>query len=315
MRATGIHFHRKAARLVTLEDGEDGRVRLCAASELELPVPYGPEALSDADCGRQLAEVIRDGLSNGGKTGTVLSALPGGCFQIQKVPLEVASEDDRRSQMVWEAAQGLAATCLDLEIGYIPARRSAFWVASRSVVHRTVEQIFRSAGVDPVALMAEPIALVNACVLSETGTEGSAAAVYFCTPWLCILSVEDGVLLSAESIRIREPATRSGDAVQDESNAGWAAVDLVRRWLTGDPKVNRRRSGDGRLLVCGDNDCTDLLIRAAGGPNAAAVPLSPFSGCVLPAGNDQMPDRPHRQSDFAIAAGLACSGLARDKTP
>ena len=110
-----------------------------------------------------------------------------------------------------------------------------------------------------MALVAEPVALINACSLSGVWDSGHAAAVHFSLPWLCIVSAQDGELLSAESIRTDIPVGPASSPGNGEP--GPIAIEVLRQWLVGDPATPRRRTPYGHLMVCGDRCCTDELVR------------------------------------------------------
>ena len=317
-RATGVHFQDNTLRLVTLQADGDA-VHLCAARERSLPLPFGPDALRDGSSGPLLTDIIRECVTEADETGPVLTSLPGGWYQIQKVPLEVASEADRRSQMIWEAAQGFASASSELDIRYLPARRSAFWVACRQSLRRSIEAFFGDAGLDDVTLIAEPIALINACSLSGAWDHGHTAAVLFSLPWLCIVSALDGELLSAESIRTDVtngygslPADKGADP-KKAVRPGYVAVEVLRRWLVGDAAPARRRRPYGRLMVCGDRGCTDELTSPAyPRQEATADLLMPFTSCTVDAAQAAI-GLDDRQTEYAIAAGLAYSGIVKEE--
>jgi hypothetical protein len=318
-RATGVHFDHSALRLVTLQI-EGDRAALCAAVERRLPLPLSPEALRGETSGRALADILGQALSEVGDTGAVQALLPGGWYQMQKVPLEVASAEDRRNQMAWEAAQGVAAPASELEIAYVPARRSAFWLACRRSMLEALEGLFQRAGLSGVQPVPGPVALLDACRLSGRLNPDRSAAVWFDLPWLYVVSVLHGEMHAAESVRTDpeeapHPVPQPAPVGICPAPRGPAdtALEALRRWLAGNLGPDRRRAATGRLLVCGDRCCTDPLLRAGSPEWASAAALLPFASCTIRA-CPGLPDLDERQPDFAIAAGLAYGGIDKDGT-
>ncbi len=310
-KATGIHLTGRSFRLVCLQSTPSG-CRLCAVAEACLPVPFQPADLLQNGARKRIAQSLKEILSDlGADLGSVVPALGGGLFQIQKIPLEVASEEDRRDQIIWEVSQALISPPGDYLIDFYPAGRAAFWVAVRRDVLDLCTDLYTEAGISPKSLEVEPMALFYACEMAGLWKPGRNAAILFEYPWLSFVAAEDGLLVAAEIVCVNGPSSPAPAALEDGDLSDLEdSIEVARRWIYGDRTLDRRRTAYNRVFFSGDGDRARHLIRQLRAPaSPQLVPFQPFSACDtrhLP-----QAQRPllFRQSAFGIAAGLAYRGL------
>jgi len=313
-RATGIHLSSRTIRLVTL-DGSPSDCRLCALVQAPLPVPFVPETLLSEQARQRLARGIAEAIGNDRDArGRTTASLGGGLFQIQKVPLEVAAEEDRRNQVAWEVSQALISPAEDYIVDCHPAGRAAFWVAVRRTVAGLCTRLYESASIPVDGFEVDPIALFRACIMARHGDSGRNGAILLGAPWLSFVAVDDGDLVAAETVRTDSCAVSPNHAETDAQDLQ-AARDVVRRWVYGDLSSDRRRMTYQHVSLCGDQDDIRSLIhglQASVPPNLA--PLQPFSDC----NTDHLPETQRAllpdQSAFGVAAGLAYHGLRSEAT-
>lgn len=310
-RATGIHLSSRTMRLVTL-DGSPSNCRLCALVQAPLPVPFVPETLLDEQARQRLAGGIAKAIgSDRDARGRTTASLGGGLFQIQKIPLEVAAEEDRRNQVAWEVSQALISPAEDYIVDCHPAGRAAFWVAVRRTVAELCTRLYELASIPVDGFEVDPIALFRACTMARHEDSGRNGAILLGSPWLSFVAVDGDDLVAAETVRADSCAVTPSQAGTDaDAQDRQATLDLVRRWVYGDLSSDRRRMTYQHVSLCGDqDDIHDLIhsLQASVPPNL--TPLQPFSDCDT----NHLPEAQRAllsdQSAFGVAAGLAYHGL------
>ena len=186
--ATGIHISDNTLRVVCLEKlGQvyhlkgllTQRVSVSCDFDSAVPEPF-VEALREA-CDR-LPKPL----------GTLSFSLSD--YHIQKVPLEVASAEDRREQVLWEASQALISPLDDFEIDFVAAGRAAFWIAIRKEVIGTYEALCHALGQTRAHLTASPFALFHAGLIARVWQPGPQLSVHRDSAGSFCISVENGVL-------------------------------------------------------------------------------------------------------------------------
>lgn len=314
-RATGIQIAGEMLRLACLERTPAG-YRLCALFESRLIVPLLPRWPVQP----QVMQCISDGLRHAfaqvrDVPGTVVLSLGGGFFHLQKTPLELASPDDRREHVTWEAAQTLVDPIERYTVSYLAVGRTAFWTAIRKEVIEFCSALLSSLFVRKFRLEAEPIGLFYACLLAK-GRTGSSAVFMDGHPWLYFAGTESGDLISAEAAWLGNTKLEDGlppQTLRKCTNA--EETDVILRRL-----LNRRRGADGnrsgfdRILLCGgDQQITTLgqRIDAAGGSGFET--LLPFSNCSTETLRESQRRFLVNQSAFSVAAGLAYMNLAKEQ--
>lgn len=310
-KATGIHLTGRTLRLVALERTPSG-CRLCAIAQAGLPVVFQPAQLLQNSTRKRIARALKQTLSGfGDDPGRVVPSLGGGFFQIQKVPLEVVSEEDRRDQIGWEVSQALISPAGDYLIDFHTTDRAAFWVAVRREVLDLCNDLYAEAGISPNRLEVEPMALFYACEMADLWRSGRNAAILFGYPWLSFVAAEEGRLMAAETVCADGPSLAA-----DEAKKGADSPDLqntfkvAQRWIYGARKPNRRRRAYNQVFFCGDEDRTLHLIRRLRAPSSPQLtPLQPFAACETRHIPEAQRPLLSRQNAFGIAAGLAYRGL------
>ena len=313
-RATGIHLSDDILRLISLERVPSG-YRLCALLEGRLSVPVRSAALRQPDARNRLARSIKEILGDlESDLGRVAVSLGGGLFQIQKVPLEVASEEDRKRQITWEVSQALISPPEDYHVDFYPAGRAAFWVAIRRQVIDSCTDLYTAAGISPEGFTVEPIALFHACEMARLWAPEPNAAILLAYPWLSFVAADEGLLMAAETVRVPsippdgEPPAKSGGGLPDLQDVS----ERVRRWVYGDRTSDRRRTAYQQVYFCGDHQHTLHLIRHLRPPRSPElIPLQPFSALDtqdLPEAQRPLLSQP---GAFGVAAGLAYRELEK----
>ncbi len=315
-RATGIHIARDVLRLACLERTSAG-YRLCALFETRLTSPMLPRWPVPLPVRRCLSEGLKQAFAQiHGEPGAIVLSLGGGFFHLQKAPLELASTEDRKEHMTWEAAQTLVDPSERYIVDYFAAGRTAFWVAIRKEIFEFCSDLFPPLGVRGYRLEAEPLGLYYACLLAKNGAGSRVAAVMVGHPWLYFVAVESDILISAEAASLEIPIVVSGlpvDRPHQYSNAERTDA-TIRRWLHGSRRTNPSKPDFHRVLICGEDHRIATVAQRLVIPNGPQLEtLDPFSNCAT----QTLPDSQRRflgsQSTFSIASGLAFRELAKEQ--
>ncbi len=314
--ATGIHLGRSTLRLASFQlQGQE--MCLCALAKIRFPLPLTPHTLRDETQHALLAETLQTALQGlGVNPGAVAASVGGGLYHIQKVPLEVASREDRAHQIAWEVSQALIAPPEAYRLDIHPAGRSAIWLAVRQKVLEAYAMLFESSGLHPEAFEAEPLALFYACQMAGAWTPGRNAALLHDEIWPSFIAAEDGRLVSAETVRVEpqpEGSSNNDPGPGGPTSPGKEYAEVARRWVFGDRVSDRRRAGLDRLLLCGSPEQVHLLQQNLQTPSSPElVALQPLSACntdLLPSSQAHLLKE---QSAFAVACGLAYRILTKD---
>lgn len=314
-RSIGIHLSDDTLRLVCLEGGPGG-CALRALSEARLPLPFRPAVVRRATDRRRLADGIGPALAGmEAGSGELHVALGGGFYHLQKVPLEVASQEDRRDQIAWEASQTLIGPASDYLVDYHPAGRSAFWVAVHREAFDLCSDLFARLGVAVDSFEVEPMGLFYACRLTQRWADGRNAAVLLGSVWLSFVSTDGGLLTGAETAYVdgQSVSAAAGPSDPDPDLAREEAFETVRRWIYGDRAPDRRQTAYSQVFFSGEQKQTLNLIRRLQSPASPELAaLQPFAACNTSALPE--PQRPllARQCAFGVAAGLAYRALEKE---
>ncbi len=310
-RFTGIHLSYETLRLATLETSATG-TRLCTLFETQISLPFDSSTLRDDDDRRQLGREIKnhtDSLEV--DFGRMAISLGGGIFQIQKVPLEVASQEDRQDQITWEASQALISSPREYEIDFHPAGRVAFWVAVRKEVINLCRDLYATAGFSPEGFYVEPLALYRTCEFANLWTPGSNAAVFLGHPWISFIAAEDTNLVTAETVQLND-GLASQNRTDDEPDQ--EICDHVRHWIFGD--ASPRRSVYQNVLLCGSTDRINYLVRRLSNVRSSRLlPVETFSNINTNDVNEAQKPYLEHPGGFGIAVGLASQLSIEDSMP
>jgi Tfp pilus assembly PilM family ATPase len=314
-KATGIHLTGHTLRLVSLERTA-ANCRLCALAEVRLPVPFLPAELLECGTRQRIARALEEALSGVvHDLGRVVPSLGGGLFQIQKVPLEVASEEDRRDQITWEVSQTLISPPGDYLIDFYPEGRAAFWVAVRREILDLCTDLYAEAGISLKGLEVEPMALFYACEMADLWISGRNAAILSGYPWVSFVAAEGSTLIAAETVCVNGSVPDVPVAPRDRDLSDLQDIfEVAQRWIHGDRTLDRRRAAYDRVFFCGDqNRISGLMQRLRTPASPKLIPLQPFSACDTRHLPESQRPLLSRQSAFGIAAGLAYRGLEGEK--
>jgi hypothetical protein len=202
-------------------------IRLCAVTEEgdveslechELDHTITPMAWLNKQ--EQLAELVCSCLPR--RDLPVYLAVPGGIYQMRRVPLEVAEEVDRRSQVGWEVSQALCAPEGQYSVDYVARGSSAIWVAIPTPCVDILSEAFSDQGVELFGLTAEPIALARA--LRRQDPAGRARAILSGLEWTSSVELHDGTLVAAST----RNTSASEDGERENRQDGWR-VQLQKR--------------------------------------------------------------------------------------
>lgn len=278
--ATGMHIAGQTLRLVALkQQGET--CELVALCERPLSHPFSPEVLAKGHP-NSLSDDIRRALSDI-PSERLIAVLTGSFFHIQKVPLEMAAENDRREQIIWEATQALIPPAEAHEIDFFPAGRVAFWTATRKDVLTAFADLTPHV---PLTTIVEPLALFSACQISGIAQSGRHIAIHMEKTHRSYVALDNGALTAAETVRTEQPSAR--------------ADQQLRHWVLGDMASDRRTPASVQTHFCGDTERIEAACRQfAHQASPPPVELKPFAR--IPANTTLPPN----QSAFAIAAGAA----------
>ena len=196
--ATGIHILGNTLRVVHLEKLDHA---YCLKGLVEQRVSeafdFDPEKEVPKSFVEELGQVL-ESLSK--PIGTLSFCLSGGLYHIQKIPLEVAGEEDRREQIFWEASQALISPVDNCVIDFIAVGRVAFWTAVRNGVIDAHETLCSALGETQLHLSVAPLSLFCAGLLARVWEEsGRQMAIHSDPSGSFYISVEDGILIGVET--------------------------------------------------------------------------------------------------------------------
>ena len=312
--ATGIHVSGRKLRLVALE-GNAGDYTVAALAEVDLGETLCPRALQSPESRRRISETVRQDLRNGPRPrGKCVVALGGGLYQIQRVPLELASDEDRREQVLWEAAQSLVSPPDEYVLEVYATGRAAFWVAYRRRVVDAYVRLFEDSGIVVDSVAAEPVAMARAGTIAQERGSELTGVVHWESPWLSFVLIHDGQMVAAETARAAAPGNGSGDThahtYGDVPSTPPDLAEVARRWASSDLSADRRRAPCQKILLCGNSEELGRLagqLRSPAGPEVSR--LDPFCACDTSGLPAEQLDYLGAPSSFGVAAGLAHIGL------
>ena len=217
MSLIGIHTSDGVVR--TCSVGDNGKLEYTDCADVETSFTID-DFLSPAErFAPEISNCLRD------RNQPVSVSLPGGAFQTRRVPLEVAEEVDRRSQVDWEVGQTLAARKGDYSVEYAVRGSSAIWIA---IPRRCIEAItlaFETCGVSVASICAGPVALLQ--VLVREHPVGAATAILAESGWVSTVVIEDSALVSLTTDRAAEHARRDERSELREFASGQTAQPSV----------------------------------------------------------------------------------------
>jgi len=180
-------------------------------------------------------------------TETVIVTLGGGFFHIQKVPLEVASEADRKTQILWEAEQVLIGGTDQYVIDFLPTGRIAFWTAIRTEIIEKYTHTLTELGYKSVHFIPEPLALYALSKASnKTQNQG---AIWVGPNWGSFVTQTNQSLTTAQTISFQNKGHNSGHT-----------LNQIKHWVQGDLNNERRRPSCDHILLCGEHNELSALL-------------------------------------------------------
>lgn len=151
----------------------------------------------------RLAETIATHIEDA--TASICLSLPGGFYHTRRVPMEVAEDVDRRSQVIWEVSQTLSAPPGHHQVDYTVRGSSAIWVAIATATATSVSEAFAACGHECVALCAGPRALGLA--ISRKHPTGRATGILAESGWITQIDLSDGHISTVATTGPPTPGT------------------------------------------------------------------------------------------------------------
>lgn len=316
--AVGLHLGERSLHAVEVRR-EGGRPVLWRIGRAPLPVELAPEALLRAEAQEQLAEALRRLFEGSGIDRRSVALSVGGNFSvIKRVPLEVASDEERREQITWEASQHLIDPVSDYCIDCHAFGRTAFLIAVRRQMADACRGVCECAGLGLKGVEVDPLSLFYACRMASGDASGEeargASAVYVGGRWASCISTWGADLTGVEVVRLDRGGWRlRAGADEERMETKEAAVRALGRRIAGGLVPERRNGGtarERRVLLSGDRQVVEEVGRWWTGMEPLSVAfIDPFAGAdlgSLPA--DQRPLLDWR-TGFAVSAGAAYKNL------
>ena len=344
-KSVGLHFGERNLTAVEVRC-EEGLIRLWRIGMAPLSVDLSAETLlneaTQSKSGTSLKALFE---SSDIDPQSVSISLGGDFAVIKRIPLELASEDERREQVMWEAGQHLLDSPGDFKIDYHPFGRTAFLVAIRTRVVEAIRRVCESADIGIKSLEVDPLTLFYACMMTSNGNlqagrdaigkreanptspspagadllEGShpvsTIAVHIGDRWATCISVSGADLAGVEMIRLDHVGwkLRQGDSEDRKDPVEGGTVEdsartLGRRIAFG--LVPERRSEQGsrsrRVLLSGDPRIVEEISRCWKEMDHFSVAFIDSFACV---DTQSLPldQRPTLDwnTGFAVSAGAA----------
>ena len=195
--ATGIHILGNTLRVVHLEKLDNVYyLRGLINQRVSEAFDFDPEK----EVPKSFVEELGQALESLPKPiGTLSFCLSGGLYHIQKIPLEVAGEEDRREQIFWEASQTLISPIDNSVIDFIAVGRVAFWTAVRNGVIDAHETLCSALGETHLHLSVAPLSLFCAGLPARVWEAGRQMAIHSDSSGAFYISVENGILIGVET--------------------------------------------------------------------------------------------------------------------
>lgn len=317
--AVGLHLGERALHAVEVRR-EGGRPLLWRIGRASLPVELAPEVLLKAEAQPTVAEALRRLFEESGIDRRSVALSVGGNFSvIKRVPLEVASEEERREQIAWEASQHLIDPVSDYCIDYHAFGGTAFLIAVRQQTTDACRSVCERAGLGLKCVEVDPLSLFYACRLasgdaSEEEARQGVSAVHIGGRWASCISTWGADLTAVELVRLDRGGWRlRAGAGEERTETREAAVRALGRRVAGG-LVPERRNGPGarerRVLLSGDRQVVEEVGRWWTGMEPLSVAfIDPFARADLRAlPGDQRPLLDWR-TGFTVSAGAAYKNL------
>lgn len=215
--------------------------------------------------------------------------LGGGFFHLQRVPLEVASESDRKAQITWEASQVLIDPIDSFDIDFLPAGRVAFWTAIRKDITQTYIDYFSDLGFSDIKFVTEPFALY--ALNKSIQNNKSQGAIWLGAKWGSFIAQSPNALTTAETIDL-----------QGKPHNGLQNLPQIKQWIQGDLNTERRRPTFDNILLCGEQSAVEALtenLTDANPPHLMPFDWSQHMSHITNASDISTPN------EFALALGAA----------
>jgi hypothetical protein len=195
--ATGIHISGNTLRVVHLEKLDNTYyLRGLINQRVSEAFDFDPEK----EVSKSFVEELGQALESLPKPiGTLSFCLSGGLYHIQKIPLEVAGEEDRREQIFWEASQALISPIDNSVIDFIAVGRAAFWTAVRNGVIDAHEALCSALGKTHLHLSVAPLSLFCAGIPARIWETGRKMAIHSDPYESFYVSVENGILIGVDT--------------------------------------------------------------------------------------------------------------------
>ncbi len=196
-RATGIHISGNTLRVAHLEKLDNAYcLRGLIDQRVSEAFDFDPEKEVPKSFVEELGQVLE---SLPKPIGTLSFCLSGGLYHIQKVPLEVAGEEDRREQILWEASQALISPVDNCVIDFITVGRVAFWTAVRNGVIDAHKTLCSALGKTHLHISVAPLSLFCAGLPARVWETGRKMAIHSDLDGSFYVSVENGILVDVET--------------------------------------------------------------------------------------------------------------------
>ncbi|MFT5367165.1 MAG: hypothetical protein ACI8V2_002123 [Candidatus Latescibacterota bacterium] len=276
---TSLHLSNSQLRVLVISTKPEGlSLDVCKSFAL----PSQPPDLNELELSKHIPKT----------SSTVVITLGGGLFHIQRVPLEVASESDRKAQINWEASQVLIDSIDHYAIDFHPAGRIAFWTAIRKEITQTYTEYFTDLGFDTVTFMPEPLALYALCKHKQT--HNNQGAIWLGKEWGSFVAQTNNALTTAETVFLHnQPHNESRNVAQ------------IKQWIQGDLSAERRRPVFDHVLLCGETEPITSLSKPISEFKAPNIVPFRISDHLLQPPTDAPIDP--ESPTFALALGAALS--------
>lgn len=297
--ALGIHISEQCLRVVYLEKSEDSySLKDVFNQAISTPFDFNQDTDPPESLINEFTQALESKLPHA--LPSISFALTGGLYHIQKVPLEVAGKEDRKDQIVWETTQALISPPQDAIIDFIPAGRVAFWIAVHKRVVEIHERLCRDLGDVSLSFTVEPLALFYAGKATNVWQPGRQAAIHLTMPWSSFVSVEDGLLTAAETVRTPKYSNTQ--------------IHQIQQWISGDLAGSPRRSPHNEVFLSGQaKDISQNDINSTSDTNLTEYPGLRDIDTTQLQNQAQLDHSP--PSTYTVAIGAATHNIVQAENP